>query len=404
MKRNSSFPPSSPPCSVRARSRHAQPTRPNIIAIVTDDQARWSIGAYGNTRSRTPNMDRLAAEGALFANAFIATPVCSPSRASVPHGPARHAGRHHRLDQHERGRRRRRPAAGDRHLAGGAQAERLRDRAGRQVAPRPPPAVHPTKHGYDHFWGFLGGGAAADGPARRGRRQAHAAQGPAPDLLTDEAHPLDRGEQRQAVRALASTSASRTCRTRPVPEEDARRSRTLDPTIPDVRRRSTRRARRTLTRQYYAARPRGRPQPRPAAGEARRAEAGGQHDRPVHQRPRLQHRPPRHPRARATATGSAAACAGPKRPNMFEESIRVPLLVRWPGVVKPGTRDRAAGHATSTRSPASSACSASRRPPTRKQHGRDFSPAAPRRDSRRTGATKSSPSTTCTTPGSRSCG
>src|SRR5438093_9374532 len=54
----------------------------NLISIVTDDQARWSVGAYGNRESRTPNMDRLAREGALFTNAFVATPVCSPSRAA----------------------------------------------------------------------------------------------------------------------------------------------------------------------------------------------------------------------------------------------------------------------------------------------------------------------------------
>src|SRR5918995_3235700 len=59
----------------------AQEKRPNIIAIVTDDQAMWSIGAYGNKESRTPNMDRLAREGARFTNAFVTTPVCSPSRA-----------------------------------------------------------------------------------------------------------------------------------------------------------------------------------------------------------------------------------------------------------------------------------------------------------------------------------
>src|SRR5687768_15167843 len=54
----------------------------NLIAIVTDDQASWSIGAYGSRDALTPNMDRLAASGALFANAFVSTPVCSPSRAS----------------------------------------------------------------------------------------------------------------------------------------------------------------------------------------------------------------------------------------------------------------------------------------------------------------------------------
>src|SRR5688572_8935803 len=66
----------------------AQPQQPrlNLIAIVTDDQASWSIGAYGNRESRTPNMDRLAREGARFTNAFVATPVCSPSRATFLSG------------------------------------------------------------------------------------------------------------------------------------------------------------------------------------------------------------------------------------------------------------------------------------------------------------------------------
>jgi uncharacterized sulfatase len=52
--------------------------------IVTDDQARWSVGAWGNRESRTPHMDRLAAAlGARFLNAFVATPVCSLRRASL---------------------------------------------------------------------------------------------------------------------------------------------------------------------------------------------------------------------------------------------------------------------------------------------------------------------------------
>src|SRR5215510_5923336 len=61
----------------------AEAPRLNLISIVTDDQASWSIGAYGNRESRTPNTDRLAREGARFVNAFAATPVCSPSRATL---------------------------------------------------------------------------------------------------------------------------------------------------------------------------------------------------------------------------------------------------------------------------------------------------------------------------------
>src|SRR4051794_22007598 len=63
-----------------ARAHSAE--RYNLVAVVTDDQARWAMGAYGNKECRTPNMDRIAREGALFANAFVPTPVCSPSRAS----------------------------------------------------------------------------------------------------------------------------------------------------------------------------------------------------------------------------------------------------------------------------------------------------------------------------------
>src|SRR3954452_12855467 len=57
-------------------------SRPNLVFIMTDDQARWAVGAYGNSDVKTPNMDRIAREGALFTNAFVNTPVCSLSRAA----------------------------------------------------------------------------------------------------------------------------------------------------------------------------------------------------------------------------------------------------------------------------------------------------------------------------------
>ncbi len=61
----------------------AQASRPtNLIFILTDDHSPWAMGCYGNKEIRTPNLDRLAAEGARFTRAFAATPVCSPSRAT----------------------------------------------------------------------------------------------------------------------------------------------------------------------------------------------------------------------------------------------------------------------------------------------------------------------------------
>jgi len=56
--------------------------RPNIIFILTDDQRFDVISCVGHPWVKTPNMDRLAAEGVLFKNAFVTTSLCSPARAS----------------------------------------------------------------------------------------------------------------------------------------------------------------------------------------------------------------------------------------------------------------------------------------------------------------------------------
>jgi arylsulfatase A-like enzyme len=57
--------------------------RPNLLLILTDNQSPSLIGAYGNTAIRTPNIDRLAAEGMLFTRAFATSGVCSPARATL---------------------------------------------------------------------------------------------------------------------------------------------------------------------------------------------------------------------------------------------------------------------------------------------------------------------------------
>ena len=64
---------------------------PNIIYVLTDDLGWGEPGCYGNTFNRTPNIDRLAAEGVRFTHAYSAAPVCSPTRASIMTGqhPAR---------------------------------------------------------------------------------------------------------------------------------------------------------------------------------------------------------------------------------------------------------------------------------------------------------------------------
>lgn len=58
----------------------------NIIYIMTDQHRLSAIGAYGETPCKTPNIDRLAKEGTLFQNAYTTFPVCSPARGSVMTG------------------------------------------------------------------------------------------------------------------------------------------------------------------------------------------------------------------------------------------------------------------------------------------------------------------------------
>ena len=65
--------------------------RPNIVYILTDDFGWSDLHVYGRDVVDTPNLDRLAAEGLRFTNAYAACPVCSPTRASIMTGkyPAR---------------------------------------------------------------------------------------------------------------------------------------------------------------------------------------------------------------------------------------------------------------------------------------------------------------------------
>ena len=65
-------------------------TRPNIIFVFTDDHASHAIGAYGSKINQTPNIDRLAKEGMLFRNCFVTNSICAPSRAVILTGKHSH--------------------------------------------------------------------------------------------------------------------------------------------------------------------------------------------------------------------------------------------------------------------------------------------------------------------------
>ncbi|MBW7865038.1 MAG: sulfatase [Candidatus Hydrogenedens sp.] len=78
-------------CLLSGASVAQQAKRPNFVIILIDDMGRHQLGCYGNPFYETPNMDRLAAQGVKFMDAYAAAPVCSPTRASIMTGkyPAR---------------------------------------------------------------------------------------------------------------------------------------------------------------------------------------------------------------------------------------------------------------------------------------------------------------------------
>ena len=64
---------------------HGEQARPNFVVIFTDDQGYQDLGCFGSPDIKTPNIDRMAAEGMKFTS-FYAQPVCGPSRAAIMTG------------------------------------------------------------------------------------------------------------------------------------------------------------------------------------------------------------------------------------------------------------------------------------------------------------------------------
>ncbi|MGH7169166.1 MAG: sulfatase family protein [Gemmataceae bacterium] len=316
-----------------ASMRAAESEKWNIVSIVTDDQGAWALGCYGNKECRTPNMDRLAREGARFLNAFTPTPVCSPSRASMLCGlygsqvgitdwiapkesdagmglPPNVPTWPKILHQHCY----RTAVIGKWHL--GTQ-----------------PRFHPTKNGFDHFFGFLAGGNQPMDPVLEKDGKTRTFKGPLPDLLTDDALQFLSANKAQPFALLLHFRAPH-LPYGPVPAVDSKLFKELDPAIPAAPGIVPKQVK-NWTRNYYASihsvdRNLGRLLAKlDELGLSKKtivlftSDHGyniGQHT--IH--------------TKGNGYWIAGGVAGPKRPNMWDTSIRVPLLIRWPGVVKPG--------------------------------------------------------------------
>lgn len=131
---------------------------PNIVVVLADDLGYGDIGTYGVSDIQTPNLDRLAAEGVRLTNAYAAAPVCTPTRAAWVTGryPQRagiewNFGRFNVGGTHGL-------APSDRSIG------RVLKRRGYRTALfgkwhlGTAPEFRPRAHGFDEFFGFLGGG------------------------------------------------------------------------------------------------------------------------------------------------------------------------------------------------------------------------------------------------------
>jgi len=145
-------------------------SRPNILFIMTDDHASHAISAYGSRVNKTPHLDRLAREGMRFDNCFVTNSICGPSRAVILTGLYSHLNGFTRNGQK---------------FDGSQQTvAKLMQKAGYQTAMigKWHLGVEPT--GFD-YWHVLPGQGAYYNPAmiEMGRRTKH--EGYTTDIITD---------------------------------------------------------------------------------------------------------------------------------------------------------------------------------------------------------------------------
>jgi len=278
-------------------------------------------------------MDRLAREGARFLNAFVTTPVCSPSRAGfftglygtqvgitdyiTPREAEEGVGLPESTTTWPEVLQRngwRTGLFGKWHL--GTQ-----------------PQFHPTRHGLDYFVGSLAGSFAPMNPVLEFKGRSVTVEGAGSNLLMDDALRFIELNKDRPFAALIHFREPH-IPYGPMPEEDATLFTDLDPTIPAWPGLDQQQVKQ-WHRGYYAAvhavdRNLGRLLAK--LDELKLAENTivmfasdhgyniGHHG--IH--------------TKGNGMWIAGGVVGPKRPNMFDTSLRMPLIVRWPGVVTPG--------------------------------------------------------------------
>lgn len=209
----------------------AFPQRPNILFILTDDQAPTAVGFAGNRDLKSPHLDRLAREGVVLTNSFVTTPVCSPSRAGL--AVSRYGSELGIFDWIH--------PVKEPQLGLDPEAVtwmKLLNQAGYRLGLfgkwhlGTQPRYHPTHLGYHEFAGFLEGGCSPFGATIEVDGKPVANIGYTADVFTD--HAIDFIRQ-HAAESFACSLHFREPHAawRPCPAIDWAPYESLDPTLPD---------------------------------------------------------------------------------------------------------------------------------------------------------------------------
>jgi uncharacterized sulfatase len=323
-------------CVCAGRLSAAEAQKFSLISIVTDDQASWSIGAYGNRESRTPNIDRLARDGARFMNAFAATPVCSPSRATFLAGRyGTQLGVTDWITPKEGN-------SGIGLLPAAVTWPMILQQRGYRTGLigkwhlGTQPQYHPTRFGFDYFMGAPAGSFKPKDPELEVNGTMTKVEGFGADILTDAALRFIEANQARPF-ALLIHFREPHMPFDPVPEQDSAPFKELDPAVPPSLGTNVNQVKQ-WTRLYYGAihsvdRNLGRLLGRLdelGLGDHTIVMFTSDHGYMIGHHGL-------HAKGNAYPIGRQRGSAQRNtRPNMFEESIRIPWIVRWPRVTKPG--------------------------------------------------------------------
>ena len=318
--------------------------KPNILFILTDDQGPHAASYLGNKELPTPHLDRLATEGAVLQNAFCVTPVCSPSRASIV--TSRYGTELGILDwinpktQTELGLDPQTTTWMEL-LQKNGYVTGLMGKWHLGTAPR----YHPTLTGYTEFMGFLDGGRPTRDVTLEIRGENQPTTGFIVDVVTDGAIEFLKSHRNDTF-ALSVHYREPHRVWLPAPDEDVEPLNDFVPTLPpsevpgvneELLRQwireyyiSCRSVDRSVGRLLQTLKDQGLEENTIVIFTSDHGYNTGHHG--IFHKGNgawmLKEKPPAHWKD----------INADRRPNMFDQSLRVPAIVRWPGVIKAGTR------------------------------------------------------------------